>query len=1049
MNNYIKYILENRVIVIVVIFFITINGFTYTVTEQSKKDKIEIALKEELDKLQLHYQILLQTQKMTSVAIYKSTINQERVIQIIAEANSASKEKRAVLRDELHKLLAEKYEIAKGKGVLQYHFTLPDNESFLRMHKPIKFGDDLSSARYDFNYTNRTQKPIRGFAQGRTAHGFRNVFPLFDKDGKHIGAMEVSFSSDSFQWYLNNISHIHTHFLVFKGIFQTKAWNRDDLILNYLPSAENSNYMITLIGEIHSVEVCIDDKVVMLKPVKEEIERKMLQGDMFSLYFDHHGHLDIVSFLPIQNVRGKLAAWLVSYTHSDYIQSIIKDTLIERIAVLISSLIFLYFIYKQMRSRELLMKSNNEITILKERLELVFLATHDGLWDRNLLDNSLYLSPRWKEIIGYSDEELPNTFQTWRDRIHPDDIEAALSDMQENIDGKTEYYEGVHRLKRKDGQWIWILNRGKTIYDTSGKAIRMLGTHTDISDEKTLQLKNSRQAQIIEQIRESVVSIDLDGIITSWNHGSEALFGYRADEAIGQYIGMIYLSEDQNIVKNNIKSLLKSGEDHYENRLVTKSNQILDVDLSLSVLRDEKSKLIGMIGYFQDITDKKIVQKNLVQQKEKLNYQAHHDPLTALPNRILFYDRLAQSIEKIKRNDKHMALFFIDLDYFKEINDSLGHAMGDEVLKMVTDRLSNLIRKEDTLARLGGDEFTIIVEDLANGEDASILAQKVLEVLVQPMKIKEHILYISSSIGISLYPDDGTTTEDLLKYADVAMYKAKAEGRNNFQFYSVEMTELAIDRVMMEANLREAIKREDFTVYYQPQIDARDDTLIGLEALVRWRHITLGLVLPDKFIQLAEETGLIVALDRIVMKKAMRQISKWYKEGLTPGLLALNLTERQLQQKDFISMLEETMEETKFKAEWLEFEISESQIMTNPEETIKILERINRMGIKLAVDDFGTGYSSLSYLKTLPIDKLKIDQSFVREIPDNEDSSAIIQAVIALSKSLRLSVIAEGVETKEQKDFLVENGCYEIQGYFYGKAIPPDKIEVILRRGLT
>ena len=306
-------------------------------------------------------------------------------------------------------------------------------------------------------------------------------------------------------------------------------------------------------------------------------------------------------------------------------------------------------------------------------------------------------------------------------------------------------------------------------------------------------------------------------------------------------------------------------------------------------------------------------------------------------------------------------------------------------------------------------------------------------------------LYVSSSIGISICPDDGGSAQNLLKYADSAMYKAKAEGRNNFQFYSAEMTELAFERVVMEASLRAALKNKEFVVYYQPQIDARNNVLMGMEALVRWNHPTMGIVSPAKFIPLAESTGLIVELDRVVMQKAMRQISTWYKEGLNPGRLALNLAMKQLQQKDFIEFLKEMMKITECKAQWLEFEVTEGQIMTNPGEAIKILSEISELGIELAVDDFGTGYSSLAYLKKLPIDKLKIDQSFIRDLPQDEEDATITKAVIALASSLNLKIVAEGVETKEQKDFLVENGCSNIQGYFYSRPVESDKMEVKLK----
>ncbi len=428
-------------------------------------------------------------------------------------------------------------------------------------------------------------------------------------------------------------------------------------------------------------------------------------------------------------------------------------------------------------------------------------------------------------------------------------------------------------------------------------------------------------------------------------------------------------------------------------------------------------------------------------QKDILYDQVHHDALTGLPNRTFFNDRLNHSIEKAKQNKIKLALFFIDLDHFKQINDSLGHPIGDKMLIIVTKRLKMVIGQEDTLSRLGGDEFIIIVEDVKTIENTILLAQKFLKVFAESITIEGNTFYISCSIGISFYPQDDTNAHNLIKYADAAMYKAKEEGRNNFQFYSSEMTLLAHERVVMEASLRQALKKEEFVVYYQPQVDLRSEKLVGMEALIRWQHPEMGLITPAKFIALAEETGLIVEIDRWVMKIAMQQIYKWYQEGLEPGRLSLNLSERQLRSDNFMDILKECMRVNNFKSEWLELEITEGHVMEKAEETIVKLEKIKSMGIEIAIDDFGTGYSSLSYLKRLPIGKLKIDQSFIRGIPKDKEDVSIVKAIIALGKSLHLHLIAEGVETSTQKEFLGKHGCNYIQGYYYGKPMPSDKIK--------
>ncbi len=440
---------------------------------------------------------------------------------------------------------------------------------------------------------------------------------------------------------------------------------------------------------------------------------------------------------------------------------------------------------------------------------------------------------------------------------------------------------------------------------------------------------------------------------------------------------------------------------------------------------------------------------NTIKDSQKaLEHQATHDTLTGLANRTLFDDRLEQGILKAKRNRTRLALLFIDLDHFKEINDSMGHKVGDKALKIVTRRLEKTIREEDTLARLGGDEFTVILEGIHEPQDASVLAEKILKALSEPMTIENRVFYSGCSIGISLYPDNGDLPDDLLKYADAAMYNAKNEGRNTFQYYSTDMTERALERVVMETSLREGLKKGEIVVHYQPQVDGRNGTIVGMEALVRWQSPEYGLVSPAKFIPIAESSGLIVDLDRHVMKTAMIQIERWYAAGFNPGVMAMNLAAKQLQQKDFIDYLDKLIAETGCKPEWIELEVTESQIMIHPEEAIQILSRLSDIGVRLAVDDFGTGYSSLSYLKKFPINKIKIDRTFVQDLPHDEEDAAITKAIVALARNLNLSILAEGVETPEQQAFLIENGCAHIQGYLYSKPLPTDEMEALLSNTL-
>ena len=471
-----------------------------------------------------------------------------------------------------------------------------------------------------------------------------------------------------------------------------------------------------------------------------------------------------------------------------------------------------------------------------------------------------------------------------------------------------------------------------------------------------------------------------------------------------------------------------------------KSWQLEEQDFAYSIL--------NAISLSLEIKKRRQIEKELKEQKEILHHNAHHDALTNLPNRVLFNDRLKQAIKQAHRNHDLIAVLFIDLDHFKGINDSMGHKIGDELLVEVAHRLKSSIRQTDTLARLGGDEFTVILDQVHHTDDIVAVTQNLLKLMQEPVAISGYSFYVSLSIGVAIYPEDGETVDELLKNADAAMYQAKDDGRNTYQFYTQEMTEKAFERVAMEASFRNALNNEEFVVYYQPQVDGRNDRYIGMEALIRWNHPDMGLISPANFLSFAEDTGLIIPMDMWIMRTAMDQLTKWYEAGLEPGVLALNLSIKQLQKENFLENLQQIMKDTGCRPEWIELEVTEGQLIKDSRQAIRVLNDIKTLGVNLAIDDFGTGYSSLSQLKRLPIDKLKIDRSFIRDLPDDEEDSVISRSVIALSTNMGLSVIAEGVERQEQKDFLLENGCYYMQGYLYSKPVPADEMEAELKKQL-
>jgi diguanylate cyclase (GGDEF)-like protein/PAS domain S-box-containing protein len=486
---------------------------------------------------------------------------------------------------------------------------------------------------------------------------------------------------------------------------------------------------------------------------------------------------------------------------------------------------------------------------------------------------------------------------------------------------------------------------------------------------------------------------------------------------------------------------MKDGSMQFECQLQKKTGEIFWADIIFTnmIIRDQKILYVAI----RDISGRKKMENMLSEQKNRLYQQANYDALTGLANRTLFMSALKHKISQLADDMQTFALMFVDLDHFKQINDSLGHAAGDSVIQITAERLESCLEKDDFVARLGGDEFLVLTTHL---EENAIVnkAKSILDTLSQPIVQNHYSFYTSASIGISIYPTDALYAEKLLEYADTAMYEAKEHGGNNYQFYTSMMTDVAYDNLVMERDLNQSIKKGEFEVHFQPQVNLLDGSLIGVEALVRWVHPTMGCISPDKFIPLAEKTGLIVELDLWVMKNAMSQISKWYKEGYNPGILSINMSIKVLEHPELLSKLKMYLELASFKGKWLEIELTETVLMTNPEQCIDTLNQLHDLGMHIAIDDFGTGYSSLSYLKHLPIDKLKIDKSFIDDITTDEDAATITKTIVALANNLHLDVIAEGVETQEQRDFLLSLGCLKAQGYYYSKPLPSSDMEEYL-----
>jgi len=706
----------------------------------------------------------------------------------------------------------------------------------------------------------------------------------------------------------------------------------------------------------------------------------------------------------------------------------------------------LNYVIERKAIRESLRLSESRFRAMSDAAPLgIFVSDADGACE--------YTNAAYHKISGLSfDESLG---MNWSMAIHPEDRERVLAEWRIAARSQ-EAFQTEFRFLQGDDRVVWTRINSATIRD--GKtSLGLIQTVEDISERKTAELEllaaedalfaEKERAQVtLDSIGDAVLTTDLQGKVSYLNRQAEKMTGWSREEAVGHPLTEVFSIVDgttRQVVANPAKVAITQNQTvGLANNciLIRRDGLELAINDSAAPIHDRDGQVIGAVLVFEDVSESRAMTL-------KMSHLARHDFLTGLPNRMLLTERLSQAIGLAQRHHRQVALLFIDLDCFKNINDSLGHTIGDQLLQSVGERLLATVRATDTVCRQGGDEFVILLPEIEQPQDAAHIAQKLLDAFAVPHLIGGQELHITLSIGISVYPDDGVDLDAVLQNADTAMYHAKTNGRNNFQFFRADMNTRAVRRLLIENNMRRALKQGEFVLNYQPQINLASGAITGAEALIRWRDPDLGAIPPGQFVPVAEECGLIVTIGHWVLREACQQVKVWLDSGLRVPSIAINISAVEFRHKNFLEGLAQILDETGLTPDYLELELTESLLMHDVESSATVLESLKDMGIKLAIDDFGTGYSSLSYLKRFPITTLKIDQSFVRDITTDINDATIVSAVVGMGRNLNHRVIAEGVETREQFEFLSMRQCPEGQGFLFSHPLPAEDFARLLVAG--
>lgn len=962
----------------------------------------------------------------------------------------------------------------------EFDFYAPDNKVFLQVESPESYGEDVTFQKPIVDAANRIRKTVSGYQVGEDGIYYRVAAPVYYQD-KYFGAVMFGIKVQSLVMIINKSADVDMAMLVdadkWKGAkVSIDKWDGTKIVkmkqhalgfdncvvvkccsnifdelssnFNFGPSnqrfkAEGREYNLSTKLALNDFRGIPTAKVAFAMDISDDI------WELRDFVVSSVSMTIVIALLAIGILHMSFSMFMrrilqLNDSLEDYSTKLEKsnkelDKYRQDLEIMVEERTFDIERTNEELNQEILERKRTEGNLRKKEANLAKAQAiaNMGHWEWNIAEDELYWSDQAFNVFGLDKKTFTPSRNSFMALVHPDDGSLVRGAINNSLYEKKPYVID-YRIILQNGQECLIHEEGELAFDEDGKPLHMLGTVQDITQVKLSNQQLLLWAKVFESSIEGIIITDKENIIQKVNRAFSDITGYFSDEVVGKSPSILKSDRhDATFFKEMKDTILQKGEWRGEIWNRRKSGEIYPQWLTVKAIKDAEGQTTNYVGIFHDMTEVKL-------HEEQLRYQAHHDALTGLPNRILFHDRLGVAMAHSQRVKKKLAVLFMDLDDFKRINDTLGHNIGDILLKQVGERLANCMRAHDTVARHGGDEFIIILEGLEQEEDAILAAERITNCLVVPFKHHGHALYLTASIGITFYPDDGEDEETLVRNADIAMYRAKDSGKDNYQIFTPAMNQKMTEWMAMENSIRNALDRNEFLIHYQPMVDLVSGEIVGVEALIRWQLRDGELISPKDFIPFSEDTGFIVNIGTWVLGTACKDAIEFHLSGY-PIYVSVNLSPRQLQQENLSDIISLVLKETQLPAEALVFEITEGTVMDTEAEAVDVLRKLRRMGVRLAIDDFGTGYSSLYYLKQLPINKLKIDRRFIRDLAEDADDQAITTAIISMAKKLNLQVVAEGVETVEQLSFLRGCGCDQMQGFLFSKPVPKDELIQLLK----